>query len=118
MGFPGLVLDLPSPLSVNQTRKIDWHAKRKVDAWQRQADYAYLLQKRGLPGPINGPFEIVITLRDGSRIDADNTAKIIIDALRRYQLIPDDNPKFMRRLIIEFGDVEGCRVLLRSLHDG
>ena len=113
---PDIVLDLPAPLSVNRTRRIDWASKRRLAQWQRSADYAYLLKKQELNlRPITGRFEIIITLRDGSRIDADNTAKHVIDALRRFRLIPDDNPKHMRRVTIEFGDVEGCRATVRPI---
>jgi Holliday junction resolvase RusA-like endonuclease len=110
-----IVFDLPSPLSVNRTRRIDWKNYRRVKEWQAQADAAFLSQKRKLPPPILGQYEIIITLRDGSRIDADNTVKLLCDAARRYQLVSDDSPKFMRRVTIEFGDVEGCRVTIKPL---
>ena len=110
-----IVLNLPAPLSVNRTRKIDWRNYKKVTAWQRQADASFLMQKRGLPAPILGRYEIILTLRDGSQIDADNTAKQVIDSIRRFQLIRDDSPTYMRRLTIEFGDVEGCRVTVRAM---
>ena len=107
-----IVLTLPSPLSVNRTRRIDWRNHAKTKEWLRQADAHFLMQKRGLK-PITGPFEITITLRDGSQTDADNAAKLLIDTVRRFGLVTDDSPRFMRRVIIEFGDVEGCRVAIR-----
>lgn len=112
---PDIVLDLPAPLSVNRTRKIDWKAYRKVKAWQADADVLFLAQKRKLPPPIAGRYELLLTLRDGSRIDADNTAKIVIDAVRRFKLVADDSPKHMRRLTIQFGEVGGCRVTVRPM---
>lgn len=108
-----IVLDLPAPLSVNRTRRIDWRYKQLIDAWTRDADAHFLLQKRKMAPVITGQFEIIITLKDGSRIDADNTLKICVDAVRRFGLVPDDSPQFMRRVIIEFGEVEGCRVTIR-----
>ena len=110
-----IVIDLPAPLSVNRTRRIDWRAKKRIDAWQKNADAHFLLQKRNLPAPIVGRFEILITLRDGSQTDADNAIKGVIDAVRRFRLVSDDDPKHMRRVVIEFGDVEGCRVTVRPL---
>ena len=110
-----IVLDLPAPLSVNRTRKIDWANHKKVKAWQRQADAHFLMQKRKLAPPILGRYEIILTLRDGSQTDADNTPKLVIDTLRRFRLVNDDDPTHMRRICIEFGDVEGCRVTVRAV---
>ena len=110
---PDIVLDLPAPLSVNRTRKIDWKTYPKVRAWLKNADAHFLMQKRRLPPAITGRYEIILTLRDGSAIDADNTVKIAIDAARRYRLVTDDSPEFMRRVVVEFGDVEGCRLTVR-----
>ena len=110
-----IVLDLPEPLSVNRTRKIDWRNYKHVEAWQRQADANFLMQKRKLAPRIAGRYEIIITLRDGSTIDADNTPKLLIDTIRRFNLVNDDNPTFMRKVTIEFGDVEGCRVTVRPM---
>lgn len=107
-------LTLPAPLSVNRTRRIDWKTYPKVKAWLREADGLFLMQKRSLPAPITGPYEITITLRDGSAIDADNTCKAIIDLVRRFGLVTDDDPEHMRRVVIQFGDVEGCRVEIRE----
>ena len=113
--LPDIVLNLPAPLSVNRTRKIDWANHKKTTAWLRQADAHFLLQKRGLPPPILGRYEIILTLRDGSQIDADNCSKIAIDVIRRFRLVADDDPTHMRKVTIEFGDVVGCRVIVRPM---
>jgi Holliday junction resolvase RusA-like endonuclease len=111
-----IILDLPAPISVNETRRINWRAKAKIDAWTRDADAHFLLRKRKCGPAILGQFEITITLPDGSQTDADNAVKGIIDAVRRFRLVPDDNPKFMRRVVIEFGEAPtGCRVMIRPL---
>ena len=111
-----ITLNVPSPLSVNKTRRIDWREHAKTKEWLRQADAQFLLQKQALAGQaITGPFELTLTLRDGSRKDLDNCCKIAIDAVRRYRLVTDDDPAHMRRLVVEFGDVEGCRVTIRSM---
>ena len=110
-----IVLDLPTPLSVNRTRRIDWKSYPKVKAWIREADGMFLMQKRKLAPSIKGRYEIIITLRDGSAIDADNPVKILIDFVRRVKLVSDDSPAFMRRVTIEFGAVEGCRVTVRPV---
>jgi hypothetical protein len=112
---PDIVLELPAPLSVNRTRRIDWASYPKVKAWMLRADAMFLMQKRKLAKPIAGRYELIITLRDGSRIDADNTAKLCIDTVRRLALVEDDDPKHLRRLTVEFGKVAGCRVTIRPM---
>ena len=108
-----ITLNLPTPISVNATRRIDWRNHARTKEWLRQADALFLTQKRGLPPPITGPFEIAITLQNGSQIDADNALKLLIDFVRRVRLVTDDSPRFMKRITVEFGDVEGCRVVIR-----
>jgi hypothetical protein len=49
------------------------------------------------------------------KIDLDNGLKALIDYLRRIELIEDDSPKHMRRLVVEFGLAPmGCRVVVRA----
>lgn len=109
-----IVLDLPKPLSVNRTRRIDWRAKPAIDRWIRSAD-ALVMSRGRLPKRISGPYEAIITLPIGSAIDGDNTPKHVIDYARRLELVDNDDPKRMRRLTIEFGDApEGCRLTLRE----
>ena len=110
-----IVLELPRPLSVNRTRRIDWENYKHVKAWIREADGLFLMQKRKLAPAIKGRYEIIITLRDGSQTDADNTPKLVIDTVRRFRHVTDDNQTFMRKVTIEFGAVEGCRVTVRPV---
>lgn len=112
-----IVLDLPAPLSVNRTRRIDWRAKKAIDAWTKNADAHFMTQKRALaPLAVPGRFEILITLPEGSALDADNGTKIIIDAVRRFRLVTDDDPAHMRRVVVEFGAAPtGCRVTINPL---
>lgn len=113
-----IVLDLPAPLSVNETRRIDWTASKRVAAWIKNADAHFLQQKRGLGKPVPGRFEIVVTLPESCRIDADNNLKIVIDCVRRFRLVDDDDPSHMRRVTVEFGDAPtGCRVCVKPFPD-
>ncbi len=106
-----ITLNLPPPISVNRSRKIDWAHHKKTKEWQRQADALFLTQKRTIGRPIMGGFEITITLPLGSRIDADNTLKSVCDVVRRFRLVSDDSPAYMRRIVVEFGEAPtGCRV--------
>lgn len=111
-----ITLNLPAPLSVNRTRKIDWAAHKKTKEWLRQADALFLTQKRAIGRPIAGRFEITITLPLGSKIDADNTLKGVIDCVRRFRLVADDSPAYMRRVVVEFGEAPtGCRVTIKPI---
>lgn len=114
-GLPAeFTLSLPKPLSVNRTRRMDWSAKPKIRAWVRSADN--LVRSQGkLPKRISGPYEAIITLPYDSTIDADNTIKGLVDYVRRLELVDNDSPKFMRRLVVEFGDVPtGSKITIRS----
>lgn len=114
---PDTVLDLPAPLSVNKTRKIDWASRPKFKAWRKTADdLLRIAWARGRKPPIiPGCFEAVIVLSESvSSIDIDNGIKSLLDYAKRIECIVDDSPKYLRRLVVEFGDVpEGCRLILR-----
>jgi Holliday junction resolvase RusA-like endonuclease len=116
---PDIVLDLPPPPSVNRTRKVDWTARRQVTAWHNVAN-AYVLAAKGRQvSPLKltrvSRFELLIVLSERqTRIDLDNGLKALIDYLRKIELIEDDSPKHLRRLVVEFGTAPfGCRVTVR-----
>ena len=112
-----VAIDLPPPLSVNATRRVNWAAKPKMDAWKARADaMVYAVGGVRKIGKLNGKFEVRICLDDKlCRIDADNTAKLLIDYCRNLGLIVNDSKKFMRRLVIEWGDAPtGCRLTFRE----
>ena len=83
-----VVLDLPAPLSVNRTRRIDYRSMPAQKEWKRKADALFLMQKRKLAdgGAITGPFEALITIASSSRLDLDNGVKLLIDTARSYGL--------------------------------
>lgn len=113
-----VVLDLPAPISVNKTRRIDYRSMPALKEWRRQADALYLLQKRQClaSGTITGPFEATITISSSCRLDLDNGIKLLLDTARAYELVPGDSPRFLRKLTVEFGDApEGERLLIRSI---
>lgn len=107
-----IVFDLPLPMSVNRTRRIDYRSMPAQRAWKQQADNLYLMQKRGL-GKIDGPFEATITICSSCRLDLDNGVKQLLDTARGYGLVPDDSPKYLRRLTVQFGEApEGARLMI------
>lgn len=113
-----IVLDLPPPISVNKSRKINWASHRRVQKWLRSSDMA-IMAGGGVRrlGKIPAQFEVRIILDEQqTHCDADNAAKILIDYCRRLELVVDDNKKYMRRVIIEFGEAPtGCRVVLTEI---
>ena len=113
-----VVLDLPAPLSVNRTRRIDRSSMPALKDWRRKADALFLPQRRKLlaGGNITGPFEATIIINPTSRLDLDNGIKLLIDAARGYGLVPDDSPKYLRKLTVEFGEApEGARMMFCQL---
>lgn len=113
-------IDLPPPISVNKTRKIDWRNKRKYDAWVTSAGMAIMVaggMRKITKMP--GQFELHITLDNSVKMDADNAIKAVADFLKRMRIIVDDSPKYMRRVTIEFGEAQsGMRVKLREIGAG
>jgi len=110
-----IILDLPPALSVNRTRRIDWSAKPAMRQWTKAAD-ALMMSHGRLPDRILGRFQVTIILPEGSRLDGDNTIKGLVDYVKRIELIRDDSPRYMRRLVVEFGDAPtGSRVILEEL---
>jgi len=117
-----IVLDLPVPISVNKLRRINWRAQKRAELWRDQADRHLLLAKTRKDNPVRilllERFEIWITLDERKVVlDADNAVKLVVDYLRYRDIIKDDGPKHMRRLVVEWGDApEGCRVTVKPHH--
>ena len=112
------ILDLPPPPSVNRTRRVDWAGSNKVRDWCKAADgeiYAAGGMRKFVH--LSGQFEATLILDETlNSIDLDNGIKAVIDYARRIGLVVDDSPKFMRRVIIEWGRApSGCRLILRSI---
>lgn len=116
-------LDLPVPPSVNKLRRVDPDGHRLRKSFYRQADL-HLMAARGRTNrplrecKILGPFEATIVISDKlTNIDLDNGVKILIDYAVSREFIIDDGPKYLRRLVVEWGAaLNGCRLTLRSLH--
>jgi Holliday junction resolvase RusA-like endonuclease len=109
-----IILDLPAPLSVNRTRRIDWSAKPHIGRWIKAADTLVMAQGR-LPPRISGRFAVTVTMPEHGSLDLDNSPKQVIDYLRRLELVENDSPRFMRQVLLNFGEApEGCRVTVQQ----
>lgn len=116
-----IVLDLPIPVSVNRSRRIDWNGHQKVKDWVRIADQFLMVAKAAKQVRFDRlpRYELHITLsEDHCKIDADNGLKLVIDYLRHRDITADDGPQQMRRLVVEWGFASaGIRVVIKPLGD-
>jgi hypothetical protein len=56
-----ILLDLPTPPSVNETRRVNWRGHGKLEAWRRLADN-HVLASRAAQQRITGQYEVGIIL--------------------------------------------------------
>lgn len=116
---PDLVLDLPVPISVNVMRRVDWSSMARTSAWKGEADGYIYQAKRRRENPLKlqriPRFEITLVFDEKqTHVDLDNGVKGILDYLVLREVIEDDGPKHMRRLVVEWGEAPtGCRVTVR-----
>ena len=115
---PDIVLDLPPPPSVNRTRKLDFSSLRITNAWKNVANQYVMVARARKISPLRltkvPRFELTIVFAESSRLDLDNGLKTLIDYLRKIELIEDDSPKHMRRLVVEFGTAPfGVRITVK-----
>jgi Holliday junction resolvase RusA-like endonuclease len=110
-----IVLDLPVPPSVNRTRRVDWRSMARRADWEHAANTLALLNRK--QRKITGKFEVLITLSERhTRMDLDNCVKELIDYARKIELITNDSPKYMRRIVVDWGHApEGVRLTLREV---
>lgn len=111
------VLDIPVPPSVNETRRVNWAAMPKYDAWKKSAGKILMANgqfKRAQK--FTGPFELTIILNEATcDLDADNPVKAAVDFLRRIEIIRNDDKRYLRSFTVKWGDApEGCRLILRE----
>ncbi len=116
-----VVLDLPVAPSTNRTRRVDWAARRMVKAWMAVCDAFVMQAKRRPLDPLKlcrlSRFQVTLTLsEDHTKADLDNPLKAAIDYLRRIEVIENDAPKNMRRVILEWGVApEGMRLTVEPV---
>lgn len=101
-----IILNLPPPVSVNKSRKIDWANHQEVKDWLRLADQLLLIAKSRKEVRFNRVprYDLLITLSEEHvKTDPDNGLKIAIDFLRMRDITLNDSPKNLRRLVVEWG---------------
>ena len=107
---------LPIPPSVNRVRRADFASAALVRKWRIKANNLMLMQKRGELIRFRDPVEIHVLVKSHYHGDLDNIYKTLSDYLVTLTIIPDDSPKYVRRITMEFGEApEGCVVTVRPL---
>jgi len=109
-----ITFDLPPPVSVNKSRRIDWAGHAEARAWAKLADRLIMVQKRGPLPTLKGKFEAFITLAEDSRLDLLNCEKVLMDYCVRIGLVQGDDKRYLRRATFEFGHApEGVRITIK-----
>lgn len=117
-----IIYQLPLPPSVNAMfanvmpfknakGKTKVTGRVKTDAyraWRRQAGLHVVCQ--GPLRKISGPVAIRIIISDQACGDLDNRCKAILDFLVHHKIIEDDKKDIVRKILLEWGDVEGAQV--------
>jgi Holliday junction resolvase RusA-like endonuclease len=112
-----IVLDLPLPPSTNRIWRSGGgrtYRSPEYTAWWEDADRAVIAAKSYPKRKINGPFEVHISLKAGTRGDLDNRIKPLLDWAQSREII--DNDKDCQRLVAERKKEEAeCIFVLRRL---
>lgn len=111
-----VVVELPAPPSVNQSRKIDWRNHQRTKHWIEHCDGLVLSGPR-ITGKRIPRFELHIVLSEQhTKVDLDNALKSLIDYLVRIEVIADDGRRNMRRVIVEWGEAPlGAKITVTPL---
>ena len=118
---PDIVLDIPIPPSVNKARKIHWASHREVQSWQKRTDILLIATKqcRGQK-KVQGRYELHILIDEAqTRCDLPNLEKLTTDYLVSREILKDDAPAYLRKLVMEWTDSErapnGLRVIVKPI---
>jgi hypothetical protein len=116
---PEIVLTLPVPPAVNQTRRINWAKHAKHMAWRDRAHSSVLLVPKARRIPIKGAYRIDIVVDESIKTDLDATLKSLIDYCVTAGLTQGDEPKYLRGFSAKWGAVENraVRVTLRPVEE-
>jgi hypothetical protein len=122
-----ITLDLPIPPSVNRLRRIDWSNHIAHKQWRLRTDLfvsahgpADILRQLRSPdrkGPlIAGAYELRIQIPESlSGIDLGNHDKAIIDYLVSREFVANDSPRYLRRIVIEYGSpTPACHITIKA----
>lgn len=110
-----IILDLPVPPSVNA---LFFNAKKGrvrtsiYNDWRTEAGWILKMQKAQA---ISGPVSLAYQVEDKGRADLGNLEKAITDLLVTHGMIEGDGRDVVRKITMEWADVQGCRVTVQSV---
>jgi Holliday junction resolvase RusA-like endonuclease len=115
--MPGKLLvecSLPMPPSVNNlfvnaAKGRGRYPSSKYKTWKRLAGYA-MNGAIAKPPLIDAPVELAFQISSKSRNDLDNCAKALIDLLVAHGVLLNDNKAIVKRIVLEWADVQGAVV--------
>jgi len=107
---------LPKPPSVNAMYlNMRGHGRiisPKYRAWKKDAEWSISgIRLENFVGPV----QIEIVIEESPRSDLDNFCKPICDFLVQHKIIVDDKCKYVRKITIEWGDVDGAIVTIKQV---
>lgn len=120
MSQTSALVRLPVPVSINQAyRNVPGRGRvktRKLTAWLKQADMAYLMQKRGIP-QMRGLLILDIRVPEKTRGDITNRIKTLEDWLVSRNITGDDKHNWRVSIERDPNLTTECEILVRSKAD-
>lgn len=109
-------LTLPRPPSVNSLF-FNKPGKGRVKtseyrAWRIEAGWMLEMQK---PQAIKGPVRVEYLVEDKGKTDLGNLEKAITDLLVSHGLIEGDGREVVRRIAMEWAQIDGVRVTVKGM---
>lgn len=84
----------------------------KYNAWREEAGWMLKQQRQK---PISGPVAISLEVEDKGSCDLSNLAKAVEDLLVSHGMIEGDDRSCVRKIAMEWAQVEGVRVTVQSI---
>ena len=109
-----LTLNLSLPPSINRRIAKLGNASPEVKAWIRDCD-ARLMAARYRAPRYTEDVELEIVWDEKRRVDIDAGLKCLLDYMQRPGVAVYSNDRQVRRLLVSYGPVDGCRIAVRSL---
>ena len=111
---------LPLPPSLNNLFEIErGKGQLQSRAYREWVQIASRLVAAQRPQRIRGPVAVTLTFERGrTRIDIDNLAKAPLDLLVALGLIEASDAHIVRRVVLQWGAVEGMQVNVQSSREG
>lgn len=114
-----IIFNLPRPPSTNRLYKLVLTASgerpytKEYTDWHDRAGWEIATQRLGqTERRIAGKYVVTFTL-ERCKMDLDNAYKATSDLLQHMKVI--DNDSCAERIVLQWGDIKGCRVELESI---